>query len=56
LASYERRRQIDWSKTRCSTNIKLSYKNAQSQQMLKKINVNIELEPMLVIQHRNEVS
>jgi peptide/nickel transport system substrate-binding protein len=61
LAAYEKEKgKIDWSKIKlqCSTNIKFSCENAQIvQQMLKKINVNIELEPMLVTQHRgNEVS
>jgi peptide/nickel transport system substrate-binding protein len=61
LASYEQEKgKIDWSKIKiqCSTNIKFSCENAQVvQQLLKKINVNIELEPMLVAQHRgNEVS
>jgi peptide/nickel transport system substrate-binding protein len=61
LAAYEKEKgKIDWSKIKiqCSTNIKFSCENAQVvQQLLKKINVNIELEPMLVAQHRaNEVS
>jgi len=61
LASYEKDRgKIDWSKLKiqCSTNIKFSCENAQVvQQLLKKINVTIELEPMLVAQHRgNEVT
>src|SRR3989442_2716910 len=61
LASYEQDKgKIDWSKLKlqCSTNIKFSCENAQVvQQLLKKINVTIELEPMLVAQHRgNEVS
>jgi peptide/nickel transport system substrate-binding protein len=61
LGSYEKEKgKIDWSKIKiqCSTNIKFSCENAQVvQQMLKKINVHIELDPMLVTQHRgNEVS
>jgi len=61
LATYEKEKgKIDWSKIKiqCSTNIKFSCENAQVvQQLLKKINVNIELEPMLVAQNRgNEVS
>jgi ABC-type transport system substrate-binding protein len=61
LATYEKEKgKVDWSKIKiqCSTNIKFSCENAQVvQQLLKKINVNIELEPMLVAQHRgNEVS
>jgi peptide/nickel transport system substrate-binding protein len=61
LTAYEKEKgKIDWSKIKiqCSTNIKFSCENAQVvQQLLKKINVNIELEPMLVAQHRgNEVS
>ncbi len=61
LASYEQDKgKIDWRKLKlqCSTNIKFSCENAQVvQQLLKKINVTIELEPMLVAQHRgNEVS
>jgi peptide/nickel transport system substrate-binding protein len=61
LASYEKEKgKIDWSKIKlqCSTNIKFSCENAQIvQQMLKKIPINIELDPMLVTQHRgNEVS
>jgi peptide/nickel transport system substrate-binding protein len=61
LTAYEKEKgKIDWSKIKiqCSTNIKFSYENAQVvQQLLKKIQVNIELEPMLVAQHRgNEVS
>src|SRR5499425_1988352 len=61
LASYEKEKgKIDWGKIKiqCSTNIKFSCENAQVvQQLLKKINVNIELEPALVAQHRgNEVS
>ncbi len=61
LAAYEKDKgKIDWSKIKlqCSTNIKFSCENAQIlQQMLKKINVPIELDPMLVTQNRgNEVS
>jgi peptide/nickel transport system substrate-binding protein len=61
LAAYEKEKgKIDWSKIKiqCSSNIKFSCENAQVvQQLLRKINVNIELEPMLVAQHRgNEVS
>lgn len=61
LAAYTKEKgKIDWSKIKiqCSTNIKFSCENAQVvQQLLKKIDVNIELEPMLVTQHRgNEVS
>ncbi len=61
LASYEKDKgKIDWSKIKlqCSTNIPVTCENAQIlQQLLKKINVNVELEPMLVTQHRgNEVS
>jgi peptide/nickel transport system substrate-binding protein len=61
LAAYEKEKgKIDWSKIKlqCSTNIKFSCENAQVvQQMLKKINVNVELETILVTQHRgNEVS
>ncbi len=61
LASYEKEKgKIDWSKIKvqCATNIKFSCENGQiMQQMLKKINVNVELEPMLFAQLRaNEVS
>jgi peptide/nickel transport system substrate-binding protein len=61
LAAYEKQKnKIDWSriKIQCSTNIKFSCENAQVvQQLLKRINVNVELEPMLVAQHRaSEVS
>jgi hypothetical protein len=61
LASYERENgKIDWSKLKlqCATNTKFSCENSQVvQQLLKKINVNIELEPMLFAQLRaNEVS
>src|SRR5215470_3569376 len=54
LASYEKDKgKIDWSKLKlqCSTNIPVTCENAQIvQQMLKKINLLIELEPMLVTQ------
>lgn len=61
LAAYEQDKgKIDWShlKLQCSTNIPVTCENAQIiQQLLKKIDVNIELEPMLVAQHRGgEVS
>jgi peptide/nickel transport system substrate-binding protein len=61
LAAYEKEKgKIDWSKLKiqCSTNITATCENAQIiQQMLKKINVNVEVDPMLVAQHRgNEVS
>jgi ABC-type transport system substrate-binding protein len=61
LASYEAEKgKIDWGKInlQCSSNIKFSCENAQVvQQLLKKIDVNIQLDPMLVAQHRaNEVS
>ncbi len=61
LTTYEKEKgKIDWGKIKiqCSTNIKFSCENAQVvQQLLKRINVNVELEPMLVAQHRgNEVS
>jgi peptide/nickel transport system substrate-binding protein len=61
LASYEEEKgKIDWRKIKiqCSSNIKFSCENAQVvQQLLKKIDVNVELDPMLVAQHRaNEVS
>ncbi len=61
LAAYEKDKgKIDWSKSKiqCATNIKFSCEHAQIvQQLIKKINVNIELEPMLFAQLRaNEVS
>ena len=61
LAAYEKDKgKIDWSKIKlqCASNVKLTCENAQiAQQLLKKINVNIELDPMLVPQMRgNEVS
>jgi len=52
--------KIDWSKLKaqCASNVKFSCENGQvMQQLLKKINVNVELEPMLLSQLRaNEVS
>jgi len=61
LAAYEKEKgKIDWSKIKlqCATTIKCSCENSQVvQQLLKKININIELEPMLFSQLRgNEVS
>ena len=61
LASYEKEKgKIDWKKLKaqCATNVKFTCENGQvMQQLLKKINVNVELEPMLVSQLRgNEVS
>src|SRR6266516_7408247 len=61
LAAYEHDKgKIDWSKIKiqCSTNIPVTCENAQIiQQLLKKINLTLELEPLLVTQHRgNEVS
>jgi peptide/nickel transport system substrate-binding protein len=61
LASYEKEKgKIDWSKLKaqCASNIKLSCENGQiMQQLLKKINVLVELQPMLVSQLRaNEIS
>src|SRR2546427_5101782 len=61
LAAYEKEKgKIDWSKIKlqCATTIKFSCENSQVvQQLLKKINVNIGLEPMLFSQLRaNEVS
>src|SRR5262249_14715236 len=61
LAAYEKEKgKIDWSKIKvqCATTIKFSCENGQiMQQMLKKINVNVELEPMLFSPLRaNEVS
>src|SRR5499427_9395258 len=61
LASYEQERgHIDWRKLKaqCASNIKLSCENGQvMQQLLKKLNVHIDLEPMLLSQLRaNEVS
>ena len=61
LAAYEKEKgKIDWSKIKlqCATTIKFSCENSQVvQQLLKKININVELEPMLFSQLRaNEVS
>jgi peptide/nickel transport system substrate-binding protein len=61
LAAYEQEKgKIDWSKIKiqCSTNIPVTCENAQIiQQLLKKINLTLEFEPLLVTQHRgNEVS
>lgn len=61
LAAYEREKgKIEWGKIKlqCSSNIPVTCENAQIiQQLLKRININIELEPMLVTQHRgSEVS
>jgi ABC-type transport system substrate-binding protein len=61
IAAYEREKgKIDWSKIKiqCSANIPVTCENAQIiQQLLKKINLTIDLEPLLVTQHRgNEVS
>ena len=61
LAAYEKEKgKIDWSKLKvqCATNVKFSCENGQiMQQLLKKINVNVDLEPMLLSQLRaNEVS
>ena len=61
LASYEKEKgKIDWSKLKvqCASNIKFSCENGQiMQQLLKKINVNVELQPMILSQLRgNEIS
>lgn len=61
LASYEQEKgTIDWNKIKiqCSSNIPVTCESAQViQQLLKKINVKVKIEPMLVAQHRgNEVS
>ena len=61
LTLYEKEKgKIDWGKLKvqCATNVKFTCENGQiMQQLLKKINVNVELEPMLVSQLRgNEVS
>jgi len=61
LASYEKEKgKIDWSKIKiqCSTNLLVTCEHAQIlQQLLKKIGVNVELDPLLLTQHRgNEVS
>ena len=61
LASYEKEKgKIDWQKIKvqCASNIKFSCENGQiMQQLLKKINVNSELQPMILSQLRgNEIS
>lgn len=61
LAAYEKEKgKIDWGKVKlhCATNLPITCDNAQViQQLLKKIGVNLVLEPMLLAQHRgNEVS
>src|SRR5713101_5917513 len=61
LASYEKDKgKIDWKKLKaqCASNIQLSCENGQvMQQLLKKINVHVDLEPMLLSQLRaNEIS
>ena len=61
LASYEKEKgKIDWNKIKaqCASNIKLSCENGQiMQQLLKKINVHVELQPMILSQLRgNEIS
>ena len=61
LASYEKEKgKIDWGKLKvqCASNIKFSCENGQiMQQLLKKINVNVELQPMILSQLRgNEIS
>jgi peptide/nickel transport system substrate-binding protein len=61
LAAYEKEKgKIDWRKLKaqCASNIQLSCENGQvMQQLLKKINVHVELEPMLLSQLRaNEIS
>jgi peptide/nickel transport system substrate-binding protein len=61
LASYEKEEgKIDWQKIKvqCASNIKFSCENGQiMQQLLKKINVNVELQPMILSQLRgNEIS
>jgi len=61
LTAYEKEKgKIDWSKIKiqCSTNLPVTCENAQIiQQLLKKIGVNVDLDPMLLAQHRgNEVS
>jgi len=61
LAAYEKEKgKIDWGKIKiqCSTNLPVTCENAQIiQQLLKKIGVNVDLDPMLLAQHRgNEVS
>src|SRR5207245_3726102 len=56
LASYEKEKgKIDWRKLKvqCATNVKFTCENGQiMQQLLKKINVTVELEPMLVSELR----
>src|SRR5215813_8375115 len=61
LAAYEQEKgKIDWKKLKaqCATNVKFTCENGQvMQQLLKKINVHIELQPMILSQLRgNEVS
>jgi len=61
LAAYEQEKgKIDWRKLKaqCASNITFSCENGQiMQQLLKKINVHVDLEPMLLSQLRaNEVS
>jgi peptide/nickel transport system substrate-binding protein len=61
LDSYEKEKgKIGWSKIKvqCASNIKFSCENGQiMQQLLKKINVHIELQPMILSQLRgNEIS
>jgi ABC-type transport system substrate-binding protein len=61
LAAYEQEKgKIDWGKLKaqCASNITFSCENGQiMQQLLKKINVHVDLEPMLLSQLRaNEVS
>src|SRR5207253_10822915 len=61
LAAYEQEKgKIDWKKIKaqCASNIQLSCENGQiMQQLLKKINVHVDLEPMLLSQLRaNEIS
>ena len=61
LASYEKEKgKIDWNKLKvqCASNIKFSCENGQiMQQLLKKINVHVELQPMILSQLRaNEIS
>jgi peptide/nickel transport system substrate-binding protein len=61
LADYEAEKgEIDWSKIQLQTssNLKVILENAQViQQLLKKIDVNVEIDAMDVVQHRgNEVS
>ena len=61
LAAYEKDKgKMDWSKVKlnCATNLPITCDNAQViQQLLKKMGVNLVLEPMLLAQSRgNEVS